>query len=91
MPKQRRIALKIYEWVDKGLYFHKMTRKKNSKKIVLSTLEPRTANLCFIANGLFSHSGSHITSNLKDISNYSGIISNYFSTSNYSVHPKCIE
>ena len=52
MPKQRRIALKIYEWVEKGLYFHKTTRKK----IVLSTLEPRTANLCFIANGLFSHS-----------------------------------
>ena len=57
MPKQRRIALKIYEWVEKGLYFHKRTKKKKSKKIVLSTLEPRTANLCF---SLFSHSGSHI-------------------------------
>ena len=35
-------------------------KKKNSKKIVLSTLEPCTANLCFIASGRFSHSGSHI-------------------------------
>ena len=60
MAKHRRIALKIYEWVEKGPYFHKTTRNKILKKIVLSTLEPCTANLCFIASGRFSHSGSHI-------------------------------
>ena len=62
MAKHRRIALKIYEWVEKEPYFHKTTSKKKiSKKIVLSTLEPCTANLCFIASGRFSHSGSLIT------------------------------
>ena len=54
------IVVKIYEWVEKGPYFHKTTRKKISKKIVLSTLEPCTANLCFIASGRFSHSGSQM-------------------------------
>ena len=32
MAKHRRIALKIYEWVEKGLYFHKNDKKKNFEK-----------------------------------------------------------
>ena len=57
MSKQRRIALKIHEWVEKGPYFHKMTRKKFQKKIVFSTLEPRTEiyvllqMVCFLIAG----------------------------------------
>ena len=65
MAKHRCIALKIYEGIEKRPYFHKTTRKKISKNIVLSTLEPCTVNLCFIASGRFSHCGSHIISTAK--------------------------
>ena len=60
MAKQRRIALKLYEWVEKRPYFHKMARKKIRKKKVWSSIEPSTVKSYSSASGRFSHSGSHI-------------------------------
>ena len=57
--KKRRIVMKICELIDKRSYFQKMKRKKN-KKINAPTFEPRPAKSYFIANGRFSHSGSHM-------------------------------
>ena len=54
------MAMKFGEWTEKRSYFHKMKRKKNRKKKVMASIEARTAKLYFIANGRFSHSGSHI-------------------------------
>ena len=39
--KQHRMAMKIYEWIEKRPYFHNMERKKFWKKNVVSTLDPR--------------------------------------------------
>ena len=60
MAKQRRIALKLYEWVEKRPYFHKMARKKIRKKKVWSSIEPSTVKSYSSASGRFSHSGSHL-------------------------------
>ena len=61
MAKQRRIALKLYEWVEKRSYFHKIARKKDSKKRkVWSSIEPSTVKSYSSASGRFSHSRSHI-------------------------------
>ena len=54
------MAMKFGEWTEKRSYFHKMKRKKKLKKKVMASIEARTAKLYFIANGRFSHSGSHL-------------------------------
>ena len=56
MAKQHRIALKLYEWVEKRPYFHKMARKKE----VWLSIEPSTIKSYSSASGRFSHSGSQM-------------------------------
>ena len=52
-----------------------MKRKENKKKINAPTFEPRPAKSYFIANGRFSHSGSHILYNVQ-LYYYSQILPN---------------